>query len=99
MSGSSYDYAYEKIERLAVEIKPTTSLRKAFKTHLHKVAKACHEIEWVDSGDSAPGDENNDIRACLGNDSSSLVLTEVIAEAERVRKELEIIISELKNKC
>lgn len=68
MSGGSYGYAYGKIEDLANEIRPTSPLRKAFKTHLRKVAKACHDIEWVDSGDYGPGDEDEAIRACLGKD-------------------------------
>ena len=92
MSGGSYDYAYSRIEDLASEIKPTSPLRKAFRTHLHKVAKACHDIEWVDSGDCGPGDEDEAIRACLGKDGPALVLAEAIAEAVRVKAELDAAI-------
>ena len=84
MSGGSYDYAFHRIEDLAEQITPETPLRRAFKTHLKKVAEACHDIEWVDSGDGGPGDEDAAIRACLGKDGPALVLAEVLAEAKRV---------------
>lgn len=65
MSGGSYNYAYSAILDMANEMKPTTPLRKAFKEHLAKVAKACHDIEWVDSGDYAENQEEEAIAACL----------------------------------
>lgn len=65
MSGGVYDYAYPTIEDLADKIKPTTTLRRAFKTHLRVVAEACRYIEWVDSDDSNPGDEDEAIQNCL----------------------------------
>jgi len=92
MSGGSYDYVYGKIEDLAGEISTTTPLRKAFKTHLRKVAKACHDIEWVDSSDWGPGDEDDAIRACLGKDGPALMLAEAVAEAVRVKAELDAAI-------
>ena len=93
MSGGSYDYAYGKIEDLANEIRPTSPLRKAFKTHLRKVAKAFHDIEWVDSADYSPGDEDAAIHACLGKDGAKLVLAEAVAEAVRVKAELDAAIN------
>lgn len=66
MSGGHYEYAYYRIQELAEAIEPKTELRKAFKEHLLEVAKACHDIEWVDSGDSEPGDEDAAIRKVLG---------------------------------
>jgi hypothetical protein len=66
MSGGSMDYLYAAVEDANFE--PTTVLRRAFKKHLHKVAKALRAIEWNDSGD---GDDNEDeyIDNCLrGND-------------------------------
>ena len=94
MSGGSYDYADIKIEEFANDIRPTTPLRKAFKAHLRKVAKACHDIEWVDSGDCGPGDENEAIRACLGKNGPALVIAEAIKEAARARAELDAAIVE-----
>jgi hypothetical protein len=35
--------------------------RKAFKKLMALVAKAAHEIEYVDSGDCSPGDEHKAI--------------------------------------
>jgi hypothetical protein len=96
VSGGHYNYLFSNIEDMAVSLKPTTPLRKAFKTHLFKVAKACHDIEWVDSGDCGPGDEDEAIRACLGKDVKALVLAEAIAEAERANKALSEAIKEAK---
>jgi hypothetical protein len=88
MSGGSYQYAYYQIEELAAYIRPTSALRKAFKAHLVKIAKACHDIEWVDSGDYGPGDEDDAIRACLGEATDALVLAEVLAEAKKIHSDL-----------
>lgn len=88
MSGGSYGYAYQQIEELADSIVASTPLRRAFRTHLHKVARACHDIEWVDSGDSGPGDEDRAIQTVLGKESAVLVLAEVLADAKRATIEL-----------
>lgn len=70
MSGGSYDYFYHKLEQFAYDmsISPSEVERKAFQDLLFKVAKACHDIEWVDSGDYSEGDELEAIKACLGSD-------------------------------
>ena len=89
MSGGSYDYAYCKIQDLAQDIRPTTPLRKAFKKRLKLVSDACREIEWVDSGDSSPGDvEDHLIRAALGADADRLALKEIAEEAKKISGEL-----------
>ena len=98
MSGGSYEYAYGRIEDLAEQIRPTTALRKAFKTHLYKVAKACHDIEWVDSGDCGDGDEDAAIRACLGRDGPALVIAEAIGQAVAVKVELDAAIEAALNR-
>lgn len=63
MSGGSYSYAYMDIEDLANTIARNvqTPERIAFAEHLKKVAKAMHDIEWVDSGDYGQGGENEAI--------------------------------------
>ena len=94
MSGGSYDYTYGKIYQMADDLRVTTPLRKAFKAHLRKVAKACHDIEWVDSCDYADGDEEEAIRDCLGKYSPSLALKEIIAEAVKIKSELENALEE-----
>lgn len=63
MSGGSMDYAYYHVENINFPL--TSSLRKAFAEHLKLIAKALYDIEWVDSGDYAPGDEDEAIQACL----------------------------------
>jgi hypothetical protein len=88
MSGGSYNYEFERIEELAKEIRAINPLRKAFKTHLTKVAKACRDIEWVDSSDSSVGDEDAAIRDCLGKDTNTLILKELLAEAKSIYGDL-----------
>lgn len=66
MSGGAYDYGYQRIEEMADSMgQGATPLRKRFIDHLRKVARAMHDVEWVDSGDWGEGDENDAIRACL----------------------------------
>lgn len=65
MSGGSMDYAFLKVLDVAERMMPSTPARQAFILHLHLVAEALRSIEWVDSGDMAPGDEDDDIRKCL----------------------------------
>ena len=57
------DYAYRHLEYAKFE--QNTPERVVFALHLAKVAKALHDIEWVDSGDYGPGDENEAILKCL----------------------------------
>jgi hypothetical protein len=64
MSGGSMNYLYSKLEYDATFTANTVE-RKAFAKHLQLVVKALHDIEWVDSSDYGPGDENKAIRACL----------------------------------
>ncbi len=66
MSGGSMNYLYSRIE-LDATFEQNTTLRKAFAKHLELVCKALHDIEWVDSADYGPGDEDEAIRACLHN--------------------------------
>jgi hypothetical protein len=83
MSGGSLDYASSRIEDLASAVRgrATTPLHRAFATHLDKVALAAHDLEWMLSGDTSPGDEVAAIEACL---QPGAVLAQVMAEAEVV---------------
>lgn len=63
MSGGSMDYLCHKVEDAEFDL--TTPLRVRFAAHLKLVAKALHDIEWVDSADYGPGDEDEAILACL----------------------------------
>jgi len=58
------EYLYQRVRDVLFDT--STPERKAFAKHLQLVAKALHDIEWVDSGDYGLGDENDAIRACLG---------------------------------
>ena len=64
MSGGSMNYLYSKLEYESW-FDTNTVERKAFKKHIALVARALHDIEWVDSSDYGPGDEVAAIRACL----------------------------------
>lgn len=92
MSGGSMDYLYCKLENDA-NFRLTTPERKAFAKHLVKVAKALHDIEWVDSGDYGPGDESEAIRDCL---APGMVLEAAIDAAHEAAKELR---EELERAC
>jgi hypothetical protein len=73
VSGGSYDYAYCKIDELASAVEQRArdpqckgrNLRLAFARHLRKVAKAAHELEWADSGDTGWPDPVQWIRAVV----------------------------------
>ena len=86
MSGGSMNYLYSKLEYDAT-FSTHTPERLAFKAHLAKVAKALHDIEWVDSGDIGPGDENAAIRACLQSDA---VLWALVEQAKDVMAALRV---------
>ena len=78
MSGGSWDYISfkvdEAVDRLLVSHDP---LRRAFGKQLKLCAKALHDIEWVDSNDTSPGDERPAIEAALGVGVHALELAEV----------------------
>jgi len=63
MSGGAYDYVCHKIDDIT--IKHADSRRILFQALLKLVAKAMHDIEWVDSGDYSDGDEYEAIDACF----------------------------------
>ena len=79
MSGGSMNYLYSRLEY--AEFTADTPERRAFAQHLKLVAKALHDIEWVDSGDFGPGDENEAIRACLGDAVMLATVLEMAKEA------------------
>jgi hypothetical protein len=83
MSGGSMNYLYSKLEYDAT-FNLDTPERRAFRKHLERVAKALHDIEWVDSGDYGLGEENEAIRACLGDSKIMEAAIEAAEEAARV---------------
>ena len=80
MSGGSMNYLYSRLENDAVFSLDTTE-RRAFAKHLKLVAKALHDIEWVDSGDYGYGDDAEAIRACMSAGATLEAATEAAREA------------------
>lgn len=91
MSGGSLNYIYRSMDSAAfdVESRAETPLHHAFASHLRKVAKALHDLEWVWSSDYGPGDEVEAIRAVLGEGA------EIEAATERAEKALADLTSAL----
>lgn len=89
MSGGSYDYAYSKVQDMAHALRgqSTNPLRAAFAEHLHKVAKAMHAIEWVDSCDYGKGEDDEHIRACLAPGAELEQAIKVAEQAQRTLAE------------
>lgn len=82
MSGGSMDYLYCKVQD--AEFRADSPLRRAFRAHLQLVAKALHDIEWVDSCDYGKGDEEEAIRAVLAPHAA---LGQAMADARRALTE------------
>lgn len=93
MSGGSMDYLYAKV--LDAEFSTHGNpLRKAFKEHLEKVAKALHDIEWVDSCDKAKGEDEEAILACISVESVlQFAIKDAKQTAQRTQETLEIWIA------
>jgi hypothetical protein len=89
MSGGSLNYIYLKLESEIHNIEDTSPEVKAFKSHLVKVVKALHDIEWVQSGDYSEGQELESIRACISNID---IIDNHIKEAEKIIEELQDLI-------
>ena len=62
------NYLYRKL-LWESDFEDSTELRKEFRMHLVVVAAALKAIEWVDSGDMSPGDEDEAIAVVLGSTS------------------------------
>ena len=90
MSGGSWDYAYMRAEDMANGLcqKGHSSLRRAFGLHLKKVAKAMHDIEWVDSGDYGEGEECQAIESVLGDTANKARMEVLIEDARDVITEM-----------
>lgn len=106
MSGGSMEYLYSKVEEAVERLNQggvyygpysdIDPLRRAFADHLLLVAKALHDIEWVDDADYEPGDERASIEAVLGANAKALELRKVIEDAEAVTAKLQSLIDKAK---
>ena len=89
MSGGSHNYAFGYVADFDATKRRNNPLRRAFNKHLAKVAEAMRLIEWVDSNDNSPGDEDAAIRACLAPDAEVRAAAEVAeVAAEQLRNAL-----------
>lgn len=90
MSGGSYDYAFRWVDDMAERLsrKDQTPLRRAFAAHLKLVAKAMHNIEWVDSGDYGEGEDLAAMQAAMG-DSAQAELAVTVNDARDVLAQLQ----------
>lgn len=89
MSGGEYDHAYRVIEMMAYGLEFSGNpLRMAFAELLHRVAKAMHDIEWVDSGDYSKGDEVAAIKAALGEKWKELTIEEALSRIDSIKEDL-----------
>ena len=97
MSGGSYDYSCFRVNDMAEDtrIKFGSPLRRAFGKHLALVSEAMRMVEWVDSSDNSPGDENDAIKRVL---QPGAELSELIEMAKEVRDQLDEAITKCDNK-
>ncbi len=94
MSGGSMDYLYRRVEDANIYVE--SDLHQAFIEHLQLVAKALHDIEWVQGGDYGKGDDLEAIRAVLGKDADQLALKVAIRNAEVMAARLQCAIESAK---
>lgn len=91
MSGEAYGHAYWNVREMAQELLRTCGnnpLRVAFARHLLKVSAAMHDVDWVDSGDSAEGSETNSILEVLGENWKAAALSAALDQIEEIKQEL-----------
>jgi len=89
MSGGSYNYAYRHVEDMALALSRKKSpLHNAFGRHLLLVAKAMHDIEWVDSGDYGEGREFKAIEIALGEHWREPTIAEALDQIDTIKEEL-----------
>lgn len=87
MSGGSYDYISFKIQEIEIRNPDYNPRRIVFQKLLSLVAEAMHDIEWVDSGDTCPGDEHAAIDACfalIGADPTIVVKAGVYDDLKKI---------------
>jgi hypothetical protein len=94
MSGGSWDYMYQKLEEAADRLKADKKpLRRAFGAHVAKVAKALHDVEWVDSCDYSENDELPAIESVLGKNAKALEIEIVKDDARKIMEQLERLLA------
>lgn len=91
MSGGSWDYVYRHFDEIAdrLESASTSAIRRALGKRVRFLAKAMHDIEWVDSSDYAQGDDRDAIIDALGEKSKEQELTILLEDAKEMIKQLQ----------
>lgn len=85
------DYLFSKVEDVALWLKEEKDpYRAMFGNHLLKVARALHEIEWVDSCDKSYPDDINAIKQVFDN-PDELALSVALDRAQETINELKSI--------
>lgn len=88
MSGGSWDYVYSRFQEVADRLcQERCPDRRALGRHLQIVAKAMHDIEWVDSCDYARGSDLPAIKEALKQRVTPLEV--LIEDARQVMSQLE----------
>ena len=83
------EYLYLKVGDAADNLRLSNiPVRRAFGKHLKLVARALHDIEWVDSADCIEGDEVPAIVAALGVGLNEIALRELTEDAKRIHEAL-----------
>ena len=89
MSGGSWDYVYRHIQDAADRLQnEKCPYRRALGKRLSLMAKALHDIEWVDSYDMSHPDEMPAIHAALGESPDEAALAELVSDARKLRDDL-----------
>ena len=87
MSGGSWDYICYRLEELADSLSTETDpMRVAMSVKVRELAKAMHDIEWVDSGDYGKGDDTKSIKKFLGKNPEGLIAKEQIKKIKKLLK-------------
>ena len=89
MSGGSLNYVYSSVEEAGYTLsKSLDPLHRAFGNHLLIVATALHDIDWVLSGDYANGDEEESIKAVLGDNWKTIVISTALEQIEEIKQSI-----------
>lgn len=98
MSGGSYNYAYRHAEDTALALsRKKGPLYNAFGRHLLLVAKAMHDIEWVDRCDYGEDREFEAIENVLGEHRRELTIAEALEQIDTIKEELIALLEEGKD--
>lgn len=90
MSGGSFEYAYCGVDEMASQLLTYSKnpLWLAFAKHLQLVAKAMHDIEWVDSGDYGEGQEVEAVEKALGDNWIGITAQESLSQIDAIREQV-----------